>query len=157
MEVEKFILTKELGRLVKWLRILGFDTIYFTAKNISSLVITALREDRIILTRNLHLTSAVGIKIFQVKGDLVTDQLKQIIQELGLKLNQQRLFTRCIICNTEITKIAKEKVIGKVPEYVFKTQEEFSWCPPCDKIYWSGTHWGNVAKTLKELVNKNKD
>jgi len=149
--VEKFILTKELGRLVKWLRILGCDTVYFTAKNISSLIITALREDRIILTRNLRLNPATGTKMLKVKDDSVIEQLKQIIQELDLKLGEKDLFTRCIICNTGLSKIAKEKAAGKVPEYVFKTQEEFSWCPTCDKIYWSGTHWGNVKDTLKEI------
>lgn len=149
--MEKFILTKELGRLVKWLRILGFDTIYFTAKNISSLIITALREDRIILTRNLRFNSAVGTKMLQIKDDSVVGQLKQVIQELGLKLAEKNLFTRCIICNSELKTTAKEKVEGRVPEYIFKTQEEFSWCPTCDKIYWSGTHWGNVKDTLKEI------
>ncbi|MDP3143345.1 MAG: Mut7-C RNAse domain-containing protein [Candidatus Omnitrophota bacterium] len=149
--MEKFILTRELGRLVKWLRILGFDTVYFTAKNISSLVITALREDRIILTRNLRLNPAVGTKMLKVKDDFVVKQLKQIIQDVDLKLAEKQLFTRCIICNSELKSIAKEKVENKVPEYVFKTQEEFSWCPACDKIYWSGTHWGNVKDTLREI------
>lgn len=149
------MLTIELGRLVKWLRILGFDTEYFTAKNLSSLVVTALREDRIILTRNLRIAQAPGIKLFKVKEDMVTDQLKQIIRELDLKLNQESLFSRCIICNTGLKPIAKKEAEGKVPEYVFKTQEEFSWCPTCDKIYWSGTHWGNVKDTLKEIGELN--
>jgi len=149
--MEKFVLTIELGRLVKWLRILGFDTEYFTAKNLSSLVITALREDRIILTRNLRIAQAPGIKLFKIKEDLVIEQLKQIIQDLELKLDQERLFSRCIICNSELKPIDKKAAEGKVPEYVFKTQEEFSWCPTCDKIYWSGTHWGNVKDTLKEI------
>jgi len=151
MAMEKFILTPELGRLVKWLRILGFDTLYFTAKNISSLVITALREDRIILTRNLHITASPGIKLFKVKDDMVTDQLTQIIAGLGLKLDQAKLFSRCIICNAELVGIAKKEVEGKVPGYVFKAQEDFSLCPTCNKIYWSGTHWGNVKDTLKEI------
>jgi uncharacterized protein with PIN domain len=72
-------------------------------------------------------------------------KILQITPALG------RMFTRCILCNEELADIEKEKVKGKVPEYVFKTQEEFITCPKCNRIYWQGTHWGNVQKTLDEI------
>src|SRR3989338_6291757 len=113
----KFLLTKELGRLAKWLRILGFDTVYYTGDNRSSLVILSLREDRVMVTRNLHLPAPSGVKLINIKADEVIDQLRQLLKELTIKIDQCRLFTRCLLCNTELTSIAKEKVKYKVPEY----------------------------------------
>ena len=61
------------------------------------------------------------------------------------------MFSRCIICNVELEDIDKAKVKDKVPEYVFKTQGEFITCPKCQRIYWQGTHWGNVRRCLEEI------
>jgi len=147
----KFILTKELGRLVKWLRILGFDTEYFNTDNPSSLIIQALRDERTILTRNQHLPQAKGLKILLIKNEKIQKQVAEVLKILEIKPNSETMFSRCILCNEELTQIAKEKVKDKVPEYVFKTQEHFITCPKCQRIYWQGTHWGNVQKTLEEI------
>jgi hypothetical protein len=147
----RFILTPELGRLAKWLRILGFDTIYFSG-NFSSLLIQALRDNRIIVTRNSRLVSkARAVRVVDIKDDDVNEQLKQVLKELNIKPDEDAMFSRCLICNTELNGIDKQKVKDKVPEYVFKTQEEFFTCPRCQRIYWSGTHWGNVTTIIKEL------
>jgi len=147
----KFILTKELGRLVKWLRILGFDTEYFNADNAGSLIIQALREERIILTRNQHLPQVRGLKIVLIKNEKITKQVAEALKILEIKPDPETMFRRCILCNAELVDIVKEKVKDKVPEYVFKTQENFITCPKCQRIYWQGTHWGNVQKTLEEI------
>jgi uncharacterized protein with PIN domain len=149
--VEKFILTRELGRLAKWLRILGFDTVYFKARNRSSLIIDALRENRIIVTRNHHINATPALRIINIQADRLDDQLKQLVRESGISLDKKQLFSRCTICNAELTFIDKEKVKEKVPPYVFETQDDFCACPNCQKIYWAGTHWGNVESTLKEI------
>jgi len=147
----KFILTRELGRLAKWLRILGFDTEYYNKDNISSLIIQALRDNRIIITRNSRLPKSAGIKIALIKSERLKEQVPEVLAALNVKLSDARMFTRCIICNRELVSIEKTKVKDKVPEYVFKTQEEFVSCPKCNRIYWQGTHWGNVTKTLEEI------
>jgi uncharacterized protein with PIN domain len=147
----RFILTPELGRLTKWLRILGFDTVYFSG-NFSSLLIQALRDNRIILTRNSRLINkARAAKLVHIKSDEVNQQLKQVLKELNIKPDEDTMFSRCLICNTVLNEIPKQQVKDRVPEYVFKTQDEFLTCPCCQRIYWSGTHWGNVSKTLKEI------
>jgi len=148
----KFILTPELGRLAKWLRILGFDAVYCTQINFSSLLIQALRDNRIILTRNQHsINKARGAKLVGIRSDRASQQLKQVLRELNLKLEKELMFTRCIICNIELNEIDKQQIKEQVPEYVFKTQDEFLTCSSCRRIYWSGTHWGNVSKILKEI------
>ncbi len=148
----KFILTKELGRLAKWLRILGFDTVYYNQDKPSSLIIQALRDERIILTRNQRLPQARGLKILLIKNEKIKKQVEEVLNTFKVKPEPEMMFSRCILCNTELLEIEKEKVKDRVPEYVFNTQGHFITCPQCKRIYWQGTHWGNVKKTLGELA-----
>jgi hypothetical protein len=150
----KFIVTQELGRLAKWLRILGCDTLYFESGNRSSLIITALREERIILTRDLRVGRHPGMKMVTIKSDFIKDQLKQVLEELGIHPIEEEMFSRCVICNERLAEIEKQKVKDRVPEYVFQTQDNFVTCPSCSRIYWQGTHWGNVSKMLGEIFGK---
>jgi hypothetical protein len=147
----KLLLTRELGRLSKWLRILGFDCEYYNQDNISSLVIQALRDSRIIITRNSRLPKSAGIKIVLIKSEKIKEQVPEVLGALKLKPSRSSMFTRCIICNRELVSVDKIKVKDKVPEYVFDTQENFVTCLKCKRIYWQGTHWGNVTKTLEEI------
>ncbi len=149
----KFLLTKELGRLAKWLRILGYDTLYFNQDNLSSLIIQALRDNRIILTRNHRLPQSRGVKILVIKAERIKEQMSEALKTLKLELDSDKMFSRCIICNEELVDIDKEKVKDKVPEYVFKTQDNFITCPQCNRIYWRGTHWGNVKEIIAKLSN----
>ena len=147
----KFILTRELGRLAKWLRILGYDTVYFKQDNLSSLIIQALREERIVLTRNQRLIRPGGVKIIFVEAEKVRQQITQILQVLHIKPQPGMMFSRCILCNEALVDIAKESVRGEVPEYVYNNHEHFIACPKCRRIYWRGTHWGNVQAIIKEI------
>lgn len=145
----KFIVTHELGRLAKWLRILGFDTAYEEDK--SKLVIRSLREGRAILTRDTKMSRFTGVRIVRIKSDFVEEALSQTINELGLKLNAEAIFKICVLCNKTLEKAMPEEVEGKVPAYVFKTQKVFLRCPRCGKIYWQGTHWDMVSNFLKKI------
>jgi uncharacterized protein with PIN domain len=147
----KFIVTKELGRLAKWLRILGFDSEYFVQENAGSLIIQALRDERIIITRNSHLPKTKGVRVILIATERIKEQLSETLHKLNIRPDESLMFSRCIICNVELIDIEKEAIKDKVPEYVFRTQEDFITCPNCNRIYWQGTHWGNVAKTLKEI------
>jgi hypothetical protein len=147
----KFLLTKELGRLSKWLRILGFDAEYFSENKASSLIIKALREDRAIITRNHRLPASRGVRIITIESEKLAEQIPEVLGALKIKPEQAAMFTRCIICNVELVEVEKEKIKDKVPDYVYETQGDFIACPKCQRIYWQGTHWGNVQKTLDEL------
>ncbi len=146
---KKFIVTREMGKLAKWLRILGYDCVYFGGTQVADLIIQALRDKRMLLTRSAALTKYTGVRVVVVRHDLVEDQLEQVVAELGLSLDDAAMFERCVECNTPLEKIEKEKVKGKVPEYVFETQETFKLCPSCGKYFWKGTHWDMVGDWLK--------
>jgi len=147
----KFVVTKELGKLAKWLRIFGFDTIYFKEATFSTVLIIAFQEDRIILTRNTKIGVHSGVRIITIKSNNLAEQLNQVFRELKSKPQKEKMFSRCILCNEELSHIAKEKIKKKVPEYVYKTQSSFVACPECKRVYWQGTHWGKVEEALHAI------
>jgi len=77
--------------------------------------------------------------------------MRELIKQLNIKPKKDAMFSRCTICNVELESVEKDKIKHKVPEYVFETQEDFVACPVCQRVYWQGTHWGNVEDTLKEM------
>ncbi|KPK42291.1 MAG: hypothetical protein AMJ78_03020 [Omnitrophica WOR_2 bacterium SM23_29] len=147
----RFLATKELGRLCKWLRILGYDCEYFTEDNLVSLTIKSLQEDRVILTRNVRLSERAGFKVVHIKHDLVKEQLKQVLNELKLKIGEEGMFTRCVICNLSLEDVKKEEAEDKVPPFVYKMHDDFVRCPKCGRVYWHGTHWGNVREYINGI------
>jgi len=148
----KFILTPELGRLCRWLRILGYDAYYFRGRD-SSLIVKALEEDRIIVTRRRKLAEESAVKKIIIHHDLLKNQLKELKETLKLNFNTVDLFSRCAECNAQIKKVDRESVRNKVPEYVYETQEVFYKCPKCKRVFWQGTHWELARKYLGELLD----
>ncbi len=148
----RFILTRELGKLARWLRILGHDAVYFKEDKLSSLIIEALRDDRIILTRNHRLSSPGGVRVILIEKEKMGEQIPEVLQKLSIEVKKEQMFSRCILCNGELVSLEKKKIQDRVPEYVFNTQNNFLSCPQCRRIYWQGTHWGNVENTLKEMI-----
>ena len=135
-----FAAEKTLGKLAKWLRLLGFDTLY-ESEVAAGEFIEKLGNDRILLTRTrlIRRQSTIGKLIF-VHSDHWAEQLKQIILELGLNAAQTRPFSRCLRCNIPIVSAEKDSLWGRVPDYIFETHDHFLTCPKCGKVYWSGSH-----------------
>lgn len=147
----RFIADEMLGRLAKWLRAMGYDTIYHTGGGDNVLVQRALEEDRIILTKDSHLMKRKLVRnaIF-VRSDEPREQLRQVVSELGLDVGS-RLFTRCLVCNREIICVEKACVRDKVPVYTYLTQNEFYECPECGRVYWPGTHKDSMLEFISSL------
>jgi len=139
-----------LGRLARWLRVLGYDVVYLKKPVKGELWIKAKAEDRMVLTRNTHYQKKQGFKVFLIKENKVIDQLAEVIKGLNLHINTEKLFTRCIDCNVSLSPIPKAEVKGKVPIYIYNTQKHFSYCPDCKRIYWWGTHGERFYKFLSE-------
>jgi len=149
----KFIADRMLGKLVKWLRILGFDTTYPSFDDDLSLILTARQESRILLTRDANLIKRQNICDFLfIKSDHWEEQLLGIIKGLKLKNDlNSKIFSRCSLCNTPTKDIDKKEVENYVPPYVFLTQSKFVYCPSCKKYYWRGTHWQKMTVKIKKL------
>lgn len=141
----KFVADAMLGKLAKWLRILGYDTYYRPDIPDEELLQIANAEDRIILTRDRLLTRRKLCRRFLlISHDHLEDQLRQTIGEFSLL--QSSPFTRCVICNVKIQQVEKYSVRDRVPSYTFQTQTRFAQCP---RIYWPGTHVEQALKCLK--------
>lgn len=148
----KFICDDNLGRLAKWLRTLDYDTLFYSTISDRELIKKSLDEERVILTRDNNL---IQMKVVQnhllIKSDQPLEQLKQVIQHFKLKRDEEKLFTRCSVCNTELKKVEKEKIKERLYPYVYKTQDNFVYCSTCDKIYWPATHIDHMKEKLKKV------
>jgi uncharacterized protein with PIN domain len=146
----KFAADRMLGRLVKWLRVMGQDVIYGPHLTGYGLIRAARAESRLILTRDRRLKQKQPPPFIFIESDHYREQLRQVIQECGLKPGHG-MFTRCVECNTILQARAKETVEKVVPPYVFSTQEKFSWCPKCQRVYWPATHLEKMKAELHQL------
>lgn len=144
------MVTRELGKLAKWMRILGYDSVYCADERPADIIIRALREERVILTRRAAYKKYAGVRTVVVRYDNVEDQLSQVVKDECLTVDEKRLFSRCIECNHPLEGVCRDDARGNVPEYVYATQGEFKKCPDCMKFFWRGTHWTMVDKWLKE-------
>ena len=148
---DKFILTKELGTLTRWLRLLGYDAKCFNSDDMKLLFITAFNESRIVITKRVKLTNMKYLKVVHLKGDLLKKQISELDNKIKLKFSDKTLFTRCSDCNEVIFRISKGSIRGLVPEYVFKTQKDFFQCTSCAKIFWKGSHLDRAKEVLHEI------
>ena len=147
----KFIVDSMLGRLAKWLRIVGYDTVYLKEISDRELVNRALKENRFILTRDTLLVKRRNVKDFLlVEGDHFRDQLCFVVKRLKLDTNAG-IFTRCVRCNTLLKGVNKGDIRLMVPDYVFESQDMFNICQLCKKVYWGATHRDRMKQELKTI------
>lgn len=147
----RFIADAMLGKLTKWLRILGYDVTYERKIEDAVLIEHAQAENRLILTRDTHLLHRRWfplVTFILIEHDHLPQQLRQIVGELKLSI-KNRLFTRCVECNAPLLLMSRDDVHGIVPDYVYQTQFQFSQCPQCRRIYWPGTHWERTQERLQ--------
>ena len=148
-----FAVEKTLGRLAKWLRLLGFDTRYEPGLS-GKRFIETLEKDRILLTRTHRIRKQFASrKLIFVESDHLEKQLMQIFRELGLKAAQTRPFSRCLQCNVLIVAVEKESLWGRVPDYIFETHDHFQKCTECDRIYWPGSHTRRSLEKIQQLLD----
>jgi len=148
----KFVCDDNLGKLAKFLRILGYDVLFDSKIDDHKLIRQSLEQERIILTRDTKLArfKAAQNQILIENNDPI-EQLKQVIRHLQLKPKKEVIFSRCLLCNNMLETIEKKGIKEKVPPYVFKTQEHFVICKNCDKIFWKGTHIQKIKEKLEKI------
>jgi uncharacterized protein with PIN domain len=153
----RFIVDVNVGKLAKWLRMIGYDTLLFDHRDDKRLIHIAMTENRIILTRDTQMmkrrviTTGV-LKAVLISSDNPNQQIQQVIKELGLNPSFNP-FGLCLECNQPLVKISQEDVKDRVPPYVYQTQPQYVECPNCHRIYWQGTHWQAMVRKLEGLVN----
>lgn len=148
----KFVADAMLGRLAKWMRVIGCDVAYFRRIDDGELVDLAMREGRMILTKDTLLIKRRKARgsFLLIEGNSHKDQLRQVVERFSIN-PYEALLTRCAECNIPLSEIDREKVRGSIPEYVFETHRSFRVCPACGRIYWPATHKDAITKTLNDI------
>ena len=152
----KFIVDHNVGKLARWLRMMGYDTLFFTGDDDWQMVITALAEGRVILTRDTQIMKRGVIASGRLKAVLIQSeeperQMQQVMETLDLD-RQFRPFTICLECNQPLEERSQRQVQNRVPPYVFQTQSQYMECPACHRIYWRGTHWQAMTNRLEKFM-----
>ena len=154
MEV-KFIADNNVGKLARWLRLIGYDTLMFKQKNDGQMIKRALSEDRVILTKDTQfmkrrLVTNGTLKTILIKQDDPKTQVQEVAETLNLNYHFKP-FSLCLECNQALITRDKKEVQTLVPTHVFETQTQYTECPACHRIYWPGTHWQAMVKKLQDL------
>lgn len=145
----RFVVDTMLGRLAKWLRILGYDTRYDPALDDDALLRIAQAEGRILLTRDHALARRGGPRAFLVDHEDLILQLRMIRERFGDPADAP--FSRCPVCNARLTIVPRESVALHVPAFIWQQYERFHRCPECGRIYWPGTHFERMRSVLRAL------
>lgn len=149
----KFIADCHLGKLAKYLRLMGVDTLFFPHIEDNKLITIANEENRIILSRDRLLSQRKNAPVFFLEPTDTKAQLKILIDYYNLEKHSP-FFSRCIVCNTPLQEIDKEKIIDSLPEKVKKHFDFFEYCPTCDRIYWQGDHYRHMMDFLAQVIKE---
>jgi len=146
----RFVADTMLGKLAKWLRILGYDTLYWRELDDHQLIELAAREGRVLLTADRQLMKYRRAQKFFISKSHWREQLREVMTSFNM--NAQEAFTRCVACNSKLEAINKEGVRDKVPLYIYKNHQEFGKCPSCSKVYWKGTHFRSAKREVEKII-----
>lgn len=148
----RFILDAHLGKLAKYLRMLGFDTLYQNDFGDREIIDIARKENRIILTRDKLLLRAKKVDHgYYVRETEKHAQLIEIVKKFDL-FSQFQSFTRCMTCNAELVKRNKREIEDKIDADTARIFKEFFYCPSCDKVFWKGSHFERMEKLILSLI-----
>ncbi len=135
-----------LGRLARWLRLMGYDATYYRTGSDEELAREARAQGRLILTRDHQLAGRRGLWALLVEAEKIDDQIAEVRGVLG---GEPEPFSRCPECNGRLADLSREAARGLVPPYVWHTQKAFKRCPDCGRVYWRGTHWPALQERLR--------
>jgi uncharacterized protein len=150
----KFVADVHLGKLTKYLRLLGFDTYYHTDYNDKEIIEIALSDKRVILTRDKELLKNKKVTYgYRIRSQHPVEQLKEIILRYDLK-NHITLFSRCMECNGLLNHVTKNEILDRLLPKTRQFYRKFKKCSDCNRIYWNGSHYKNMKRHFKILMSE---
>ena len=148
----KFVVDCMLGKCAKWLRILGFDTLFFSKAEDDRLIQIAREQDRILLTRDTGIVEKAGqIKLLFIQSERWKAQVQQVLDELNIK-KQVRPYSRCIECNVALKSLSKKQAKNLVAPFVYERSDSFALCPKCGRVFWPGTHHSDMNFKIEDIL-----
>ena len=152
----KFVADCMLGKLAKWLKILGFDTAYFSKIEDENLLVFALNESRVLLTRdNGLIEKSKNVPALFINSEKWSEQIQQVLKEFNLK-GKAKPNSRCIECNTVLRILPKKRAKNMVTPFIYKNANVFSLCPDCGRVFWKGTHQDDMEEKITKILDSQK-
>jgi uncharacterized protein with PIN domain len=151
MQESRFVADVMLGRLARWLRALGYDTVYLRDASDARLLGIALREGRRLLTRDAALARRAREAGLLVRAETLDAQLREVIA--AYRLGGHGALSRCLECNGRLVETPREAVREEVPPYTFATQRAFWRCDECRRVFWAGSHAEGIRGRLHALLS----
>ena len=149
----RFIADAMLKKLAKYLRALGYDTLFDESLPDESLRKKSVQAHRILLTRDQELYETTPARYaFYVEPRYPEKQIKAVAKKYNLTLDESRFMTRCLECNIILQKLNKSELPGKVPSRVYTRHETFYYCRSCTQIFWQGDHVKRLRMKLSHLI-----
>lgn len=150
----KFILDVHLGRLAKYLRLCGFDTLFSSLYDDREIIDTAAKEKRIILTRDRQILKDKRVTHgYWIRSQDHNEQLREVFERFDLR-DRLVLFSRCISCNTLLEEVSKEEIQDRLLSDTSRYFSKFTKCPVCDRIFWEGSHYDNMKIIIRDVLGK---
>lgn len=148
-----FVVDCMLGKLAKWLKVLGFDALYYSKAEDDDLLAIARREGRVLLSRDHALLGrAKRLKSLLIESETWQNQIAQVLTHFRLH-DEVRPYSRCLECNAALKPLPKSKAQNLVTPFIFERADSFAVCPACGRVFWPGTHFDDMAAKL-EMVMK---
>jgi hypothetical protein len=149
----KFVTDVHLGRLTRYLRMMGLDVLYKNNFDDDEIVLVSINERRTILTKDRGILKRNEVTHgYWVRSKRIEEQTREVLNRFDLQ-REIKEFSRCIECNEILKPIKKELVINQLPPKVVQSQNEFYQCPSCKKIFWKGTHYQRMLSFIQSLKN----
>jgi uncharacterized protein with PIN domain len=151
-QIPSFAAEETLGKLTKWLRLLGFDVVYGPHEGFATDFSSEV-NGRILLTRTLAVHNRLRRQqwVLLIKANEPMEQLKSVLQILDIRREHIRPFSRCLACNLPIEPAASDDIRHAVPDHVWQHHQRFGRCPGCQKVYWSGSHPRRGYESIAKL------
>ncbi len=156
----KFLADGMLGKLTRWLRMLGCDVKYYNDLEDEELIKIAKEENRVLLTRDVQLYKRAiteYAQVYLVKCSTETERLTEVAQQFNLNLEIDVNNSRCPKCNAKLESVSKDKVIDKVPKATLRFFNDYWFCSDCGQVYWQGSHWQKIKQKLNEAKGLRKN
>ena len=149
-----FLVDHMLGKLARWIRFLGYHVLYPNpAMNDSDIIEKCKKDDLILITRDRELSERYKKSIL-VKSTSTDEQVKEFVTICGY--SPSSLMTVCSICDGNLVPVSNDDVKGKVPDGVLENASSFWICDSCNKVYWNGSHYTRIRKTLESIIGEKK-
>lgn len=150
----KFVADTMLGKLARWLRILGYDTVYNSSALLKALIELSNNKGAIFLTKRKSFPNGTTppTTVYFVRGERFAEQFRCVVEHFNLTASMT-IFSRCLKCNVPVRSVEKQAVEGRVPPRSLEGFDTFYECPECLAVYWNGAHYANTLRKLQTMIN----